>query len=104
METDLYECEIVERGGRDECSLTDLTPLTNGEPSGVVSVLGASEDGSWVYFAAHAKLAEGATAKDNCNAGSGVGGEGGLCNLYVCHEGVTSSSLRLSARRLGPRI
>ena len=99
--TDLYECEIVERGGRDKCNLTDLTPLTGGEPSGVVSVLGASEDGSWVYFAAHAKLAEGATAKDNCNAGSGVGGEGGLCNLYVYHDGVTKFIAELSPEDLG---
>jgi hypothetical protein len=56
----LYECVMVEEAGRLRCDLSDLTPS-----GGAVSlVLGASEDGSWVYFQ----------------------GDG---NLYVGHGGTT---------------
>jgi hypothetical protein len=49
---DLYVCEVHE----DACALTDLAP------SGAVvgELPGASEDGSWVYFAANGALAPGA--------------------------------------------
>ncbi len=65
---DLYEYN-VEKG-----TLTDLT-VDNLDPFGasVKSVVGASEDGSYVYFVATGKLAEGATD--------------GQPNLYVSHEG-----------------
>lgn len=58
--------------------LTDLTVDGNlGDPQGadVEGVVGASEDGRYVYFAAGGVLAAGAT--------------GGHPNLYVRHEGVT---------------
>jgi hypothetical protein len=65
---DLYECEMVEVGGKPECKLSDLARETLG-------VLGASEDGSYLYFVAESVLAEGARA--------------GEPNLYVRHEGAT---------------
>lgn len=52
---DLYVCEIVENPEhRLECSLSDLTPAHDGEESADVqgTVLGSSEDGSYVYFVA----------------------------------------------------
>ncbi|HWX44627.1 MAG TPA: NHL repeat-containing protein [Solirubrobacteraceae bacterium] len=48
---DLYECEIVEEAGKLKCGLRDLTPATGGHAAEVENmVLGASEDGSYVYF------------------------------------------------------
>jgi hypothetical protein len=44
---DLYECQIVEEAGKLKCDLTDLSPA-----DGAQGVLGASEDGSYVYFVA----------------------------------------------------
>jgi hypothetical protein len=44
----LYECEISEAQGKLECNLTDLTP----ESSVGESVVGISEDGSYVYLVA----------------------------------------------------
>jgi hypothetical protein len=65
---DLYRYEVASG------ALTDLTPEAEEEPSGasVLGVVGASEDGSYVYFVAEGDLAEGASA--------------GSPNLYVWHE------------------
>lgn len=52
--------------------LTDLTPVPEGAKAAVLGVLGASEDGSYVYFVAQGALAEGATA--------------GAENLYLSRE------------------
>ncbi len=82
---DLIECEIVvEVAGKHKCNLSDLTPplLAGGEPANVRAVLGVSEDGSYVYFAASGALAPGAVP-DGC--GPTVEG----CNVYVRHDGVT---------------
>jgi hypothetical protein len=68
--------------------LTDLTVDSNvGDEKGaaVQGVLGASDDGSYVYFAANGVLASGATA-GNCRIGSSEGS----CNLYVAHGGVVT--------------
>ncbi len=62
----LYECEMVEAAGELKCKLS----LLAGEALGV---LGASEDGSYLYFVAEEALAEGAVA--------------GEPNLYVHHDG-----------------
>jgi hypothetical protein len=77
-EPDLYACNMVEvqEGGHQQlkCDLTDLTPDTNpdGERAAVQgAVLGASEDGSYVYFVAAGVLAAGASP--------------GADNLYVEH-------------------
>lgn len=89
---DLYVAELS--GGEAEgealtMKLVDLTPGgTNGESADVPAfgklnygggVLGASEDGSYVYFAASAALAPGASR------GACFNEEGGTCNLYVRH-------------------
>jgi hypothetical protein len=83
-ESDLYECDMVEEAGEPKCNLSDLTPLSaSGESAGVQgAVLGASEDGSYIYFVAGGVLA---------NNGVPVpGAVGGSPNLYVRHEGTTS--------------
>jgi hypothetical protein len=77
---DLYDYN-VESG-----ALTDLTPDTNPadkQGSGVTGVLGASDDGSYVYFAAKGQLipGEGRTFAQN-------GGE--FNNIYLAHEGALS--------------
>ncbi len=74
---DLYSYD-VETG-----ELTDLTVDSNaGDPlgAGVRFYLGASEDGSYVYFFAEGVLASGASHND-CQSGK--------CNLYVYHDGTT---------------
>ena len=83
---DLYECEIVEVGTALECKLSDLTPSSAGKPADVLGlVLGASEDGSSVYFVANGVLAPGAQQGD-C---AGTPTPSAFCNVYVSHDGVT---------------
>ncbi len=58
---DLYECQILETEGKPSCQLSDLTPANGSESAGVNGVvLGASEDGSYVYFVADGILGDGA--------------------------------------------
>ena len=81
---DLYECEVIERGGELECRLSDLAP--GGE---VQDVLGVSEDGSYVYFVGQGVL----TSVENSEQAKAVpGGE----NLYVYHDGTTTFIATLS--------
>jgi hypothetical protein len=85
---DLYEY-IVETG-----QLTDLTVDGNvSEHANVQGVVGASQDGSYVYFVANGMLASGASS-ENCKSGRDGANTG--CNLYVRHEGVTTFIARLS--------
>jgi hypothetical protein len=56
VEPDLYECEIVAVTGGLECRLSDLTPSVGGAPANVGGVVGASEDGSSVYYVAGTTL------------------------------------------------
>ena len=86
---DLYECEVVVSGGVLGCVLRDLTPLEGGEAAGVQgAILGASEDASWVYFAAdgiqNAAENPGAVRGDCQRQLSGA-----VCDVYVRHGGVT---------------
>jgi hypothetical protein len=86
---DLYECEIVEgEVGKPTCKLTDLTPLgaRNGGAN-VLGVLGASEDGSYVYFVANAKLTPEAVS-GSCGEHGAVS-RGESCDIYVRHDGAT---------------
>src|SRR5581483_3204213 len=81
---DLYECEVVEGAAGVECALHDLTPARGGESMHVDGqLIGASEDGSYLYFVADGVLAAGAV-HGNC---SNAVGEGHKCNLYVDHAG-----------------
>ncbi len=71
--------------------LTDLSVDPNvGDPqrAGVVGVLGASGDGSYVYFVANGVLAAGASP-GSCAMG-GPGGQQGKCNLYLSHGGAVT--------------
>ena len=90
---DLYECEIEEVVGKPVCELTDLTPAAGGEAAGVQGVVvGASEDGSYVYFVADGVLGDGG-ARGAVPGDCEVNREkapGERCNLYVWHDGVTS--------------
>ena len=60
----------------------------DGDGAGVVGVLGVSEDGDHVYFAAKGALAPGATAQ-TCESGTG-------CNLYLLDKGQTRFVAKLS--------
>jgi hypothetical protein len=85
---DLYECEMVEKAGELECKLSDIGKETLG-------VLGASEDGSYVYFVSNSVLAEGAVPGE-CGVGVKVS-PSATCNLYVRHGGVTKFVAVMSA-------
>ncbi len=90
-EPDLYECEMVEEApGELGCRLSDLTPLNAEERADVQAggpgasqgaVVGASDDGSWVYFVADGVLENGGVPVP--------GAEHGQPNLYVRHAGAT---------------
>jgi hypothetical protein len=81
---DLYECRIVEVGEKLKCALVDLTPETGGEAANVRgSILGASADGSRVYF-----VANGALAENTAENGAGPQhAQPGKPNLYLAYEG-----------------
>ena len=99
---DLYECEVREEAGELACVLSDVTP--GGNVPG--SVIGASQDGSWVYFTASGVLtatpnARGETALPGDCTGMGTGitpPARATCNLYVSHAGTISLVAVLSAR------
>ncbi len=80
---DLYRYETA--GGQ----LTDLT-VDSGDPkgAGVQGVVGATPDGSWLYFVANGSLASGAPT-GSCV----IGGNSGSCGLYVSHDGGTPTYL-----------
>jgi hypothetical protein len=84
---DLYRYEVSSDGSGG--TLRDLTPnayekkgggVETEEPDGarVLGVVGTSEDGSYVYFVAEGRLAEGASASHP--------------NLYVWHQGTAGGS------------
>jgi hypothetical protein len=100
-EPDLYECELPSENG-EPCRLTDLTPAAGAGHADVKGVLGVSDDGSYVYFAAGGVLAANESDGQKAVAGScEVGADlseqeeealGGIplgraCNLYVSHAG-----------------
>jgi hypothetical protein len=92
---DLYEYEVnSETGGPG--ALRDLT-VDAGEPADVQGVVGASEDGSFVYFVADGALAHDAQPQ-SCEAQPLLGESTGGCNLYVWHEGVVSFIAVLSSQ------
>jgi hypothetical protein len=74
--------------------LTDLVAdHSPGDPNGaeVISVVGTSDDGSYVYFVANGALSEGATRGD-CPYPIGNVGQ---CNLYVEHDSEINFIARL---------
>jgi hypothetical protein len=81
---DLYVFEPAGVGGCEKTAgcVTDLTSQSVDGPADVQStVLGASEDGSYVYFMANGVLAPGA-GPGNCSAAETPGAE---CSLYLAH-------------------
>jgi hypothetical protein len=86
--SDLYECRIVEEvPGHLTCDLTDLTP-PNGTESAEVqgNVLGASADGSYLYF-----VADGVLPSDTAENGNGPeAAQRGRPNLYLLRDGITT--------------
>ncbi len=99
---DLYEY------GVDTSQLVDLTVDHNAGDllsADVQGVVGASEDGSYLYFIAGGVLSANENAEkeraqlQTCNPGVG-GAEGTLCNLYVIHEGVTTFIAALTSQDL----
>ena len=91
-EADLYVFEVTSGGGEPLAGrLTDLTVDANaGEHAAVQGeIVGASEDGSYVYFVADGVLGdagEHGVSKGNCVRNEGRPTEAGrACNLYVEH-------------------
>jgi hypothetical protein len=79
---DLYECEVKEVEGELKCDLTDLTPAHAGESGGIEApILGASADGSYVYFVATGIL----TGAQETQYGEKA--QSGQPNLYLTHDG-----------------
>jgi hypothetical protein len=103
---DLYECEVVETAGKPACNLHDLTVDHNAGESAAVqgSVLGVSDDGSYVYLVADGVLGNGTeegAAPGNCKSfrsGAPVPPAGTTCNLYVLHESSGSWTTKFIAR------
>jgi hypothetical protein len=96
---DLYECVIVEEAGGSRCDLTDLTPERDGQSAEVQKyVIGASEDGSYVYFVANAVLSENRNSEgETATQGECEVSWPSTCNLYVEHDGVVTFIARLSS-------
>lgn len=95
--SDLYVYDLNAPEGE---RLTDLTPDTEaGDPNGaeVKGVLGASVDGSYVYFAAAGSLASDAPPATCTGSGEVVTG---LCNVYVWHEGAISFVAQVQANEV----
>jgi hypothetical protein len=87
---DLYECQIVLEGAKLHCDLTDLTPANGSEGARVQGgVLGASADGTWIYF-----VADG--VQSSTQNALGQSAAAGKPNLYVRHAGVTRFITTLS--------
>ncbi len=94
---DLYECEMVAEPvtGELKCELSDLTPLSGEEPARVQgAVVGASVDGSWVYFVADGVLENNGVPvpgalHGSCNEAATATSPGTQCNLYARHDGIT---------------
>jgi hypothetical protein len=78
-EPNLYEYDLEAPEGEQT---TDLTPYKNADVKGVI---GASDDGSYVYFIATGKLANEGSSEPCTLAGNKLVRTG--CNLYMYHEG-----------------
>jgi hypothetical protein len=88
---DLYVCDITISENIPVCKLTDLTPAPGAGKAADVQgvVIGASRDGSWVYFVANGALAAGAPSGDCHETSGSVFASGAVCGLYVVHRGET---------------
>ena len=100
--SDLYECEIIQEPAGPRCRLRDLTPGMGGESAQVLgAIVGASNDGSYVYFVADGVQGAAAGAVHGTCTSVKISSSG-VCNLYVSHAGVTRLVAVLSgADKLG---
>ncbi len=98
---DLYQFRLSGTSG----TLEDLAPDSSGvDGTDVVGVLGSSDDGSYVYFAANG-VPDGIGNSPNANGESaapgnckGIGSDAtGSCNLLVAHDGQIDFIARLNA-------
>jgi hypothetical protein len=80
----VYECQVAEVEGRPACAQLLLTGL-----SGKDSLIGGSEDASYLYFVSKEALAPG-SALGSCKTNREGVWEGSDCNLYVFHAGSTT--------------
>jgi hypothetical protein len=90
---DLYVCEVEGAGEAESCPAGKLTDLTGPEhgfigPGDVVgAVLGISDDGSTIYFAANGAQAGGTTGTcPNPNSESETTTGADSCTLYMAHH------------------
>jgi sugar lactone lactonase YvrE len=85
------------RYGPGEEELTDLTPdPAEADGAKVQGVVGVSNDGAYVYFAANGVLDDAEEAKTgNCDGPLGLAA--GHCSLYLWHAGSISLLARLNA-------
>ena len=87
--SDLYEYDA------DTGNLVDLTVDSHAKEQADIQglILGASQDGAYVYFVANGALAQGAALGD-CSGEFSV--KSAKCNLYLRHDGVTTFIAELS--------
>ncbi len=88
---DLYRFEANKSPGGTLEDLTDEATSANGAE--VQGVLGASKDGSYLYFAANGQLGSRGTEKGTCHTRQPHGSVGqieGACNAYLWHDGAIS--------------
>jgi hypothetical protein len=100
---DLYRFQLPGTGGCEEAAgcLNDLTVDPVGDGGEALGVLGASADGSYLYFVANGALAAGASPGD-CRPTPAHGNMfdlSGHCNLYLAHEGELRFIARLKVGR-----
>jgi hypothetical protein len=83
QEGKLDECEVTVTAGKLACNLS--SPAAGGE---IVGMLGASKDGTSVYFASGSVLTNVANTRgEQAVNGSCRNQTESLCNLYVAHDG-----------------
>ena len=103
---DLYVCQVVEAAGEPRCDLRDLSVDQGAsEAASVQLVVGASEDGSVVYFVANGKLAEGAQpGEDNLYVESETGSSWSAPRLVAVLSGEESSDWSREAEERTSRV
>jgi hypothetical protein len=99
---DLYRYRPAANPG-EKGTLEDLTVVAGGNGAEVQGVVGASEDGSYLYFVANGVLDDGEeAAPGDCHTSTLHGSlpsTSGSCNLYAWHEGAVSLVARLEMKR-----
>jgi hypothetical protein len=81
--------------------LTDLTAEPSGNGAEVQGVLGTSEDGSYVYFAANGALDDdGKATPGDCKTGTTVIAVTGQCNIYLWHDGTITFIARIEPNKI----